>query len=411
MVAETRRERMSEVAPFAVMLIMEGCTIALTILAKTALTAGISPFVFVVYTNAVGSILLLPFSFLYHRGERCVCVSLSSLYMYLYRTYAYALFSINRLLHHCFFIINCRIEQSLFTFPLLFRIFFMGLTGVAISQNLAFLGLSYSSPIVVCAMGLLMPTISFLLSIILRTGRLDWRSTSSQAKMIGTFISIAGAIFVELYKGPFTRPSPVSLDQHLQVIPKLFVFYSTPDRWVLGGILLAAATLSISVWNIVQMGTVKQYPQVMKVASSYSLVGTIQCLVFSLIMEGDLDAWKLKRKLDLLLIIVTGVFGSIIRSNVHLACTRMKGPFYVPMFKPFGVVFATVFGTCFFTNSLHYGRLYSVIGTIIVGTGYYAVMWGQIREEELRKEREVEKVGDISDLKAPLLQENEDAQV
>lgn len=122
MVAETRRERMSEVAPFAVMLIMEGCTIALTILAKTALTAGISPFVFVVYTNAVGSILLLPFSFLYHRGERCVCVSLS-------RTYAYALFSINPLLHPCFFLINCRIEQSLFTFPLLFRIFFMGLTG------------------------------------------------------------------------------------------------------------------------------------------------------------------------------------------------------------------------------------------------------------------------------------------
>ncbi|TYJ43493.1 hypothetical protein E1A91_A03G156900v1 [Gossypium mustelinum] len=370
MVAETRRERRSEVAPFAVMLIMEGCTIALTILAKTALTAGINPFVFVVYTNAVGSILLLPFSFLYHRGER--------------------------------------IEQSLFTFPLLFRIFFMGLTGVAISQNLAFLGLSYSSPIVVCAMGLLMPTISFLLSIILRTVRLDWRSTSSQAKMIGTFISIAGAIFVELYKGPFTRPSPVSLDHHLQVIPKLFVFYSTPDRWVLGGILLAAATLSISVWNIVQMGTVKQYPQVMKVASSYSLVGTIQCLVFSLIMEGDLDAWKLKRKPDLLLIIVTGVFGSIIRSNVHLACTRMKGPFYVPMFKPFGVVFATVFGTSFFTNSLHYG---SVIGTIIVGTGYYAVMFGQIREEELRKERGVGTVGDVPDLKAPLLQENEDAQV
>ncbi|PPS13357.1 hypothetical protein GOBAR_AA07226 [Gossypium barbadense] len=348
MVAETRRERRSEVAPFAVMLIMEGCTIALTILAKTALTAGINPFVFVVYTNAVGSILLLPFSFLYHRGER-----------------------------------------------------------VAISQNLAFLGLSYSSPIVVCAMGLLMPTISFLLSIILRYLRVH--PCMIHDNDIVRILN--GAIFVELYKGPFTRPSPVSLDHHLQVIPKLFVFYSTPDRWVLGGILLAAATLSISVWNIVQMGTVKQYPQVMKVASSYSLVGTIQCLVFSLIMEGDLDAWKLKRKPDLLLIIVTGVFGSIIRSNVHLACTRMKGPFYVPMFKPFGVVFATVFGTSFFTNSLHYGRLYSVIGTIIVGTGYYAVMFGQIREEELRKEREVGTVGDIPDLKAPLLQENEDAQV
>ncbi|KAE8704971.1 WAT1-related protein [Hibiscus syriacus] len=127
MVEETR-ERMREVAPFTVMVIMEACTIALTILAKTALAGGLSPFVFVVYTNAIGSSLLLPFSFLYHRRESK--------------------------------------QQSLFTFPL--RIFFLGLTGIAVSQNLAFLGLSYSSPIVVCATGLLLPCLSFLLSIILR---------------------------------------------------------------------------------------------------------------------------------------------------------------------------------------------------------------------------------------------------
>lgn len=39
---------------------------------------------------------------------------------------------------------------------------------ITVSQNLAFLGLSYSSPILVCAMGLMLPTFSFLLSIILR---------------------------------------------------------------------------------------------------------------------------------------------------------------------------------------------------------------------------------------------------
>ncbi|KAK8529468.1 hypothetical protein V6N13_102383 [Hibiscus sabdariffa] len=295
---EQIRDRISEVAPFTVMVIMEACTIALTILAKTALTGGLSPFVFVVYTNAIGSSLLLPFSFLYHRGERT--------------------------------------RHSLFTFPLLLRIFFLGLTGIGISQNLAFLGLSYSSPIVVCATGLLLPSFSFFLSIILRTAKLDWGSSGCQAKLVGTLISIAGIIVVELYRGPFIRTSPVSLAHPLQLIPKHFVFYSTPDRWVLGGLLLAAANLSISVWNTIQ-----------------------------------------------------GTFGSIIRSNVHLACTRMKGPFYVPMFKPFGLLFATIFGTSFFTNSLQYGR-----------------------EEELRKEHDVEKVEDFSDLKAPLLQvQEEDAHV
>ncbi|XVE85022.1 hypothetical protein DITRI_Ditri17bG0059200 [Diplodiscus trichospermus] len=363
------RERIGEVAPFIAMVIMEGCTVALTILAKTAITGGMSPFVFVVYTNAVGSLLLLPFSCLFHRRERT--------------------------------------EQPLFTLRFLVRIFFLGLTGIAISQNLAFMGLSYSSPIVVCATGLLIPSICFVLSIILRRTRLDWRRSSCQVKVIGTLISIMGALVVELYKGPFIRKSSFFYAQHLQVVPKLFVFYLAPDRWILGGILLAAASLSISIWNNIQLGIVKQYPQVMKVAAFYSLAGTIQCLVFSLIMERDLNAWKLKLNLELLLIVVTGVCGSIIRSNVHLACTRMKGPFYVPMFKPFGIVFATFFGVTFFTNSLHYG---SVIGTVIIGTGYYAVEWGQLREEELRKERDVERMDDTSEQKTPLLQK-EQAQV
>ncbi|KAK8971850.1 hypothetical protein V6N11_075675 [Hibiscus sabdariffa] len=277
-------EHMRDVAAFTVMVIMEACTIALTILAKTALTGGLSPFVLVVYTNAVASSLLLPFSFLYHRRERT--------------------------------------QQSLFPFPLLLRMFFLGLSGIAVSQNLAFLGLSYSSPIVVCATGLLLPSISFFLSIILRTTKLGWGSSGCQAKLIGTLISITGIIVVELYGGPFIPTSPVSLAHPLQLIPIHFVFYSTPDRWVLGGLLLAAANLSLSILNIIQ-----------------------------------------------------GTFGSIIRSNVHLTCTRMKGPFYVPMFKPCGILFATIFGTSFFTNSLQYGR---------------------------------EKVNDVSNLEAPLLQEQEE---
>lgn len=60
-----------EVAPFVVMVIMEGCTIALTIMAKTAISGGMSPFVFVLYTNALGSIILFPCSFLFHR-ERSI---------------------------------------------------------------------------------------------------------------------------------------------------------------------------------------------------------------------------------------------------------------------------------------------------------------------------------------------------
>jgi hypothetical protein len=59
-----------DVVPFTVMVAMEGCTIGLTILAKTAITNGMSPLVFVFYTNALASILLLPFSFIFHCRDR-----------------------------------------------------------------------------------------------------------------------------------------------------------------------------------------------------------------------------------------------------------------------------------------------------------------------------------------------------
>ncbi|GAY36434.1 hypothetical protein CUMW_022040 [Citrus unshiu] len=163
-----RGQMEEEMVPFTLMVIMEGCTIGLTILTKTAMNGGMSPFVFIAYTNALGSILLLPCSFFFHHR------------------------------------------------------------GVAISQNLAFFGLYYSSPIVVCVMGLLIPAISFLLSIITRKAASD---DKLEAK----------------------------------INPPLLIFYSTPDRWVLGSTLLAASSLSVCVWNIIQVGTIKQYPQVMKV--------------------------------------------------------------------------------------------------------------------------------------------------
>ncbi|CAL9240140.1 unnamed protein product [Arabidopsis halleri] len=334
--------RRDELVPFVAMAIMEACTIALTIMAKTALTGGMSPFVFVVYTNAFGSILLLPFSFFFHRNERT--------------------------------------EQSIFSWPLLVRVFFLGFTGIFMFQNLAFVGLRFSSPIVVCAMGLQIPSFSFLLSILLGKSKLDWKNTSTRAKLMGTIISISGAFVEELYKGPFIRPaSSTSPTRFLKSVPKLLVYYNLPDNWFLGCIFLAAAVFSVSLFNVIQTGTVKQYPHVMKVVSFYSIVGTIQCLIFSLFMESDVSEWKIQPNFDLYLIIATGTFGSVIRTSVHVKCTQMKGPYYVPLFKPFGIFWATLFGTSFFVNSLHYG---SVLGAAIAGVGYYTVSWGQLKESE-----------------------------
>ncbi|XP_010543988.1 PREDICTED: WAT1-related protein At1g60050 [Tarenaya hassleriana] len=357
--------RMEDTVPFGAMVLMEASTIALTILAKTALTGGMSPFVFVVYTNALGSLLLVPYSFLFHQHERT--------------------------------------DRTFFTLNFIICTLLLGFTGVFLFQNLAFMGLSYSSPIVVCAMGLQTPALSYLLSLALGKAKLEWERTTTRGKVIGTLVSLTGAMVEVIYLGPYTRPSPSSSPNSL--LSRHLVFFKNSDNWVLGCFLLACASLSVSAWNFIQVDTVRKYPQVMKVVAAYSLAGTVQCSIFSAIMESDLNAWKLKPNMDLMLIIATGIFGSIIRTSVHVKCAKLKGPYYVPLFKPFGILWATIFGTSFFVNSLHYG---SVLGATVAGIGYLMIMWGQVHEEE--DKNHMNQKGEIinnTQETVPLLREND----
>ncbi|CAI9767946.1 unnamed protein product [Fraxinus pennsylvanica] len=359
---------LGEIVPSTSMVMVEGCTIGLTILASTAMAKGMSPFVFVVYSNAVGSIILLPYSFLYDRNT---------------------------------------MEMPLLTLSFLVRVFFLGLIGVTMAQNLAFLGLSYSSPIVAIGMANIIPAISFLLAIILRTTKFNWKCSGNQARLIGTFISIMGATSLTLYRGPTIKNHsyPALSLQSLAVPPqqRLFVFLSAHENWILGCIFFAASSLALSVCNLIQVGTVKIYPQVMKIISFYSLFGTIQSAVLAAFIERDPSAWRLELNLELFVIILTAIFTSLIRSSVHIWCMRMKGPYFVPIFKPVGILFASAFGCLLFADTFHYG---SMMGAIVCGVGYCTVMWGQIREDDEMHKNSGNSSSPSDDEKVPLLQED-----
>ncbi|KAG8366184.1 hypothetical protein BUALT_Bualt17G0050200 [Buddleja alternifolia] len=295
-------------------------------MASTAMARGMSPFVFVVYTNALGSIILLPYAFFNNRD---------------------------------------RSAGSFLTFPFFVRVFVLGLIGITIAQNLAFVGLSYSSPIVACGMANQMPALSFVLGIILRTTKFDWRRSGSQARLIGTFIALMGAISLTLYKGPTVKdhPSPTLAFPAATVVaspPRLLVFTSPHQNWILGCILFAASSFTLAIWNVVQVGTVKMCPQVMKIISFYSLFGTIQSAMLAAYLERDHSAWRLELNFELLIIILTAIFSSLIRSNIQIWCTRLKGPYFVPIFKPFGIPYASTFGCVLFADTFHYGRSCSI---------------------------------------------------
>ncbi|XP_042053441.1 WAT1-related protein At1g70260-like isoform X2 [Salvia splendens] len=335
-----RRVALSDVMACGSMVVVEGCIIGLTIMASTAMAKGMSPFVFVVYTNALSSLILLPYSFF---------------------------FDTNR---------------------------------VTISQNLAFVGLSYSSPIVACGFANQMPALSFILAILLRSTKFDWKRSGSLARLIGTLISFGGAISLTLYKGPTIKAPSLTLPLR----PPLLVFISTHENWVLGCKLFAASSFALAIWNFLQAKTLKICKQVMKIISFYTLFGTIQTTGLALYFERDPEAWKLGLNFELLVIVLTGIFSSLIRTKVQMWCTRLKGPFFVALFKPCGIAYATTFGCLLFSTTFHYG---SITGAFICGVGYYTVLWGQMKDEEASKLGGRNKIVSPSrDEKVPLLQQD-----
>ncbi|KAL8224591.1 hypothetical protein R6Q57_020066 [Mikania cordata] len=205
-----------------------------------------------------------------------------------------------------------------------------------------------------------------------------------------------GGVTLVLYRGPVVKDPST----HLRLAPRFFVFLSRNENWTLGCGLFAAASLSYSIWNIIQVRTLEKCSDVMTMASSYSLFGTFQTALLAIIVERDPTAWKLHFDMGLFVIILTAIFGSLIKSNVHMWCIRRKNQFYVTMFKPLGVPIAAMFGCTFFADTFHYG---SLLAATISGIGYYTMMWGQIREDESRNAKM-----DLSEeIRAPLLQQQE----
>ncbi|KAM7277587.1 hypothetical protein ACFE04_004721 [Oxalis oulophora] len=223
------------------------------------------------------------------------------------------------------------------------------------------------------------------------------KSSSSQAKVLGTIVSIAGAFVVTLYKGPriIFVPSPsVSLQGPLQ---------SSNPNWVFGGILLTGEYILVPLWYIVQASTqiMKEYPAELTVIFFYNLTVSFIAAIVGLITERDSSAWMLRPNIALVSVLCSGLFGSCLNNSVHAWALHLKGPFFVAMFKPLSIIIAIVMGVTFLGDALYLG---SLVGATIISIGFYTVMWGKAKEEMVNCE--VSSLESPTSIKVSLLQDD-----
>lgn len=347
-------------APFAAMVAIECLDVGLTTLSKVATTNGASPFVLVVYANALASFILLPIAF------------------FLTRT-----------------------KKPPISVSLLCKFFLLSLAGITIMQNCVLTGVRYSSPTLGSAMSNLIPAFTFLLAVIFRMEKLDLRSSTSQVKTLGTLVSISGAMIVTLYKGPSIFASPG------QPEPSSSTTLVATDSWVIGALLLATAGLCLAISNIGQASILKGYPSKITLVFFYCFFGTIQCSVVSLIAERNSSAWKLSHHIDIIFVIYAALFGNVVTYGLITWCIHKKGPVFVAIFKPIGIAIAAFLGFLFLGDSLHLG---SIIGAVIIVAGFYGVVWAQSKEKEKDEVGDEHKLESSSvSVESPLLHRHLDA--
>ncbi|XP_028093503.1 WAT1-related protein At3g28050-like isoform X1 [Camellia sinensis] len=281
---------MKKELPFAVMVMLEFGDVCTKTLTKAAMNTGMNSLVFVVYHNALGTLILLPL-FIFHRHSRT--------------------------------------QQPPLSFSLLCRFSLLGLLGTCLVQICLFTGINYSSPTLAVALGNLFPAFTFLLAVLFRMEKFDLRKPSRQAKSLGTIVAVLGAFVMTLYKGP-----PLLVAILPSNLPHRLLLSQEQPNWVLGGLFLGISCLSSSIWNIVQTATIKEYPDEITVVFFYCFFGTIQCTIFSLISERNPTAWILTPGVEMISVVFSAIYGTVFRTNALTWCLHKKGPVYLAMFKP-----------------------------------------------------------------------------
>ena len=89
----------------------------------------------------------------------------------------------------------------------------------------------------------------------IRMEKLEMKSLSTQVKIIGTLITIAGALLVVLYEGPVLIRSPTASASVSEQQPAIAMITAGAEQsdWVKGGALLAAQYVMVSLWYIFQV--------------------------------------------------------------------------------------------------------------------------------------------------------------
>ncbi|CAN6558538.1 unnamed protein product [Malus baccata var. baccata] len=269
------------------------------------------------------------------------------------------------------------------TWMVLLQGFLSGLFGGSLSQNLYIESLALTSATFASAIAQLIPAITFILAITFRLEKLNLRSLTGKAKVVGTLMGIGGAMLLAFYEGVEINIWSTHVDllhtsqqqhSHLASSPHT----DSGDR-LLGCLLAFGSCICYAIWLIILTKMSATYPCHYSSTALMSAMGSIQAVGFALCKEREWSQWMLGWNIRLLTVAYSGIMVTGLSAAIIALCIGMRGPLFVSVFNPLMLVLVAIVGSLVLDEKLHLG---SVLGAVLIVCGLYAVLWGKGKEIE-----------------------------
>ncbi|KAH7545675.1 hypothetical protein FEM48_Zijuj01G0118800 [Ziziphus jujuba var. spinosa] len=196
------------------------------------------------------------------------------------------------------------------------------------------------------------------------------RSFSSIAKIIGTVLCVGGAVSMALLKGPKLL--------NTQFLPSDSLFGNGGENLQLGCLFLFGSSCFWSFWIIMQVEISESCPDHFYSSIWICFLSSFQSAIFAVFIDHDFEAWQLNSVLEIGSCIYAGL-ATAVTFYVQAWCISKRGPLFCAMFNPLCTVITTIIAACFLHENLY---VESLVGAFAVIVGLYVVLWGKAKDLE-----------------------------
>ncbi|KAB2614602.1 WAT1-related protein [Pyrus ussuriensis x Pyrus communis] len=257
------------------------------------------------------------------------------------------------------------------TLGILFQGFISGLLGATMAQNFYIESLGLTSATYAVAFNNLIPVITFLVALCFRMEKLALGTRTGRAKIVGTLVCVGGTMIFTFYKG------------HEIVI--CHVLHRNTRTQLLGSVLALCSSISFALWLIFQKKMTRDYPCQYSSTALMSIMASMQ----------DWSQWKLGWDIKLFTAVYSGVITSGLVLTLTAWCVRMRGPLFVAIFNPLGLLLVGLAATLLLDEKLPLG---SILGGVFFICGVIYSSMGEA-SNLLQRSRTSEK-GSSSSIKS-----------